>query len=337
MIAKVSLKFIATIILCNHFRDGVVMAAVVHEGEIEASLTETERLGESKIIGGINAPFESTRHQVSIRLKAIEAAEGFGKGHICGGSLILSKFVVTAGHCVYKYVLLPRPGYQLRDPEEFQVVLGDLFALQKTAKTVVMGVKRIMPHELFCIDQLLNDIAVLKLSEAVNASFPANKTSTDPISVIPIAKEPVLEHGKQCIVTGWGYTNKTALTIPDALQAVDLRLIEFGNCQVSYGSQIGPGMLCAGAASGTKSSCNGDSGGPLVCDGVLHGIVSWGPANCAGSCSPNVYTKVSYYRDWIEEVLGSAAKDLPSSGELRLASLVLIVFTVLAVLSRELL
>ena len=50
----------------------------------------------------------------------------------------------------------------------------------------------------------------------------------------------------------------------------------------------------------------GDSGGPLVCENgdgdlVLHGIVSWGMRPCAQEQYPSVFTRVSYFRDWIEE------------------------------------
>lgn len=268
---------------------------------------------EPKIIGGTAASFTATRHQVSLRLKDIDIQE-FGSGHICGGSLILSNFVVTAAHCVYRYVLFPSPGYVLRDASEFHVVLGDVYRTQKTDKTVVVNVKRVIPHELYCPDQLLNDVALLEITPRVAASFPANKTSSDAISVIRLASTSApASGGKVCTVTGWGYTNKSAGIVPNPLQTVDLHLIDHANCQVSYGNQVGPGMLCAAGDFGEKSACNGDSGGPLVCDGVLHGIVSWGSNNCAGVCSPNVYTRVSYYRDWIEKALGEDAKNLPSS------------------------
>ena len=50
----------------------------------------------------------------------------------------------------------------------------------------------------------------------------------------------------------------------------------------------------------------GDSGGPLFCendngDYVLQGIVSWGMRPCAQEQYPSVFTRVSYFRDWIEE------------------------------------
>lgn len=42
----------------------------------------------------------------------------------------------------------------------------------------------------------------------------------------------------------------------------------------------------------------GDSGGPLVADDVLVGLVSFGMLPC-GSGYPDVFTRVFYYRKWI--------------------------------------
>ena len=68
-------------------------------------------------------------------------------------------------------------------------------------------------------------------------------------------------------------------------------------------------MLCAGYAKGVKKdSCGGDSGGPLVWkspDGaILVGIVSFGKG-CALENKYGVYTRVSAYRDWINQVIAT--------------------------------
>ena len=54
-----------------------------------------------------------------------------------------------------------------------------------------------------------------------------------------------------------------------------------------------------------KDSCNGDSGGPLFAreqtddPWIQIGLVSYGTTTC-GIGVPGVYTKVSYYMDWID-------------------------------------
>ena len=50
----------------------------------------------------------------------------------------------------------------------------------------------------------------------------------------------------------------------------------------------------------------GDSGGPLICaeDGkpVLYGVTSWG-FGCAKENSPGVWTKITNYVDWIDQIV----------------------------------
>ncbi len=54
-------------------------------------------------------------------------------------------------------------------------------------------------------------------------------------------------------------------------------------------------------------SHQGDSGGPMMCDfshgtGFQCGITSWGK-ECAKEPFSGVYTQVSYFNEWIEEVM----------------------------------
>lgn len=45
-----------------------------------------------RVVGGLEAHEGQFPHQVSLRLQG---------SHICGGSIIANKFILTAAHCVY--------------------------------------------------------------------------------------------------------------------------------------------------------------------------------------------------------------------------------------------
>jgi secreted trypsin-like serine protease len=67
-------------------------------------------------------------------------------------------------------------------------------------------------------------------------------------------------------------------------------------------------QICAGLYEGGKDTCQGDSGGGLYAldtiDGkkryVLVGIVSYG-MGCGLRGYPGIYTRTSYYLDWINK------------------------------------
>ena len=60
-------------------------------------------------------------------------------------------------------------------------------------------------------------------------------------------------------------------------------------------------MICAGGEH-SKDICFGDEGAPLVCNGILHGLGSWGNG-CGRPDSPGIYTKISSFRSWIDTTL----------------------------------
>ena len=65
-------------------------------------------------------------------------------------------------------------------------------------------------------------------------------------------------------------------------------------------------QICAGSLNGSVDTCQGDSGGGLFTIDeslnktihVVSGIVSYGDG-CAKIFLPGIYTRVSYYTDWI--------------------------------------
>lgn len=109
---------------------------------------------------------------------------------------------------------------------------------------------------------------------------------------------------ENCFLTGWGET--AGVNDKNQLQQLSGNVVDTGSCQKSWGQQgqIVDTQICFGTA--TQGGCKGDSGGPLVCRKDNHwiqvGIVSWGSPTC--KTYPTVFTKVSAYRQWIDEVIG---------------------------------
>uniref|UniRef100_A0A8C9L2Y2 Chymotrypsin C n=1 Tax=Pavo cristatus TaxID=9049 RepID=A0A8C9L2Y2_PAVCR len=145
-----------------------------------------------------------------------------------------------------------------------------------------------------------NDIALIKLSEPVQESDTIQAACLPPSGL-------ELENGYPCEITGWGrlWTNGP---LAEVLQQALLPVVDYATCSQSdwWGGLVRTSMVCAGG-DGVVSGCNGDSGGPLSCqrDGLweVHGIVSFGSSwGCNTVKKPTVFTRVSAYIDWINEV-----------------------------------
>ncbi|XP_035380364.1 chymotrypsin-like protease CTRL-1 [Electrophorus electricus] len=225
----------------------------------------------NKIVGGQNAAAGSWPWQVSIH-----HAYNF---HFCDGSLINSGWVLTAAHC---------------------------FANTKTNITNMNQVSRsvtsvtINPN--YDANTLNNDLALLQLSSTV--------TFTPYITPICLAASgSTFFNGTLSWVTGWGnIASGVSLPSPGYLQEVQVPIIGNRQCFCLYGGGITGNMICAGALTGGKDSCQGDSGGPIILKQgsiwIQAGIVSFG-TGCAQANYPGVYTRVSQYQNWINQVITS--------------------------------
>ena len=91
-------------------------------------------------------------------------------------------------------------------------------------------------------------------------------------------------------------------------------LLPSWKCKKRYGDRFTSRMICAGSVSEHRrvDSCQGDSGGPLVCQGeggqwALTGVISWGHG-CGHPSYPGVYTRVSRFLRWIDQVTCKPSK-----------------------------
>ncbi|KAI4459626.1 polyserase-related [Holotrichia oblita] len=229
---------------------------------------------DGKIVGGSIADILDYPYQVSVQEFYL---------HICGGSIISTRHIVTAAHCTYETVasyLNIRAGTSIRN-----------------SGGVILDVSIIYQHPDFNNETYDYDIAVLELV--------SDLTFNDAIMAISLPNEnQQLIVGTESVITGWGATSEQGLG-SNQLLMVEVPLVSSADCQIAYAPNytITDRMLCAGYAEGGKDSCQGDSGGPLAVDGILIGIVSWG-SGCAQPAYPGVYTNVPNLRSYIAEVSG---------------------------------
>uniref|UniRef100_A0A8C6E674 Peptidase S1 domain-containing protein n=1 Tax=Moschus moschiferus TaxID=68415 RepID=A0A8C6E674_MOSMO len=230
----------------------------------------------SRIVGGRPAADKKWPWQVSLQAN---------QKHICGGSLIASRWVLTAAHCIFGHV-------------EYTVKMGDTLLQHTSAMAVTVPVQDIVIHKHFNpVGIIENDIALALLAFPVNFS-----ASIQPVCLPE--KAFMVQTGTECWVTGWGKVKEEGET----LQEAELNILRYETCNEmlrekleSYFNMVKEGAVCATSSRG-KDACQGDSGGPLVCEfnnsWVQVGIVSWG-VGCGRSGYPGVYTEVSFYKDWL--------------------------------------
>ncbi|NXE27271.1 TM11E protease, partial [Ardeotis kori] len=239
--------------------------------------------GVERIIGGQRARDGEWPWQASIQLDGI---------HRCGASVISNTWLVTAAHCFRG----------VRDPRRWTASFGILLRPPKQKKLV----QRIIIHERYSefIHDHEYDVAVVELASAI-------EFTSDVHSVCLPEASHIFPENTSCFVTGWGaLKNDGECHSVNQLRQAEVKIISTTTCnrRQVYGGAITLGMLCAGYLEGQVDACQGDSGGPLVhvnSRGIwyLVGIVSWGD-ECGKPNKPGVYTRVTYYRNWINSKTG---------------------------------
>ncbi|KAJ1189990.1 hypothetical protein NDU88_006731 [Pleurodeles waltl] len=230
----------------------------------------------ARIIGGVSSSINSWPWQASLQYQG---------GHICGGSIINSEWVLTAAHCFQN-----GQGQVAR----WRVQVG------KSTLTFMFAtpVEKIIVHSGF--STRANDIALLKLKSPLTFS-----DSVQPICLPGFDGQ--LSDDARLWVTGWGHTSEGSGVLASTLQEVSLSVIPQNVCSRQYPGEIQDSMICAGRIAGGTDTCQGDSGGPLVYFSSSQkweqvGIVAFGQG-CGRPGKVGVYTSVTYFVNWIFGVM----------------------------------
>ncbi|XP_062528690.1 serine proteinase stubble isoform X2 [Bombyx mori] len=245
---------------------------------------------QSRIVGGDKSTFGMWPWQISLRQYRTSTYL-----HKCGAALLNENWAITAAHCV-EHV----------PPSELLVRLGehDLANEDEPYGFAERRVQIIASHPHFDPATFEYDLALLRFYEPVK--FQPNIL---PVCVPDNDDDYV---GKTAYVTGWGRLYDEG-PLPSVLQEVRVPVINNTACEAmyqaaGYNEHIPNIFICAGRTKGGTDSCEGDSGGPMVVRRdrddrfVLGGIISWG-IGCAEPNQPGVYTRISEFRDWINQIL----------------------------------
>nr|XP_023015845.1 serine protease easter-like [Leptinotarsa decemlineata] len=229
-----------------------------------------------------------------------------GPEFMCGGTVINEKYILTAAHCI---VNMTYPLLGARVGEYDILTKVDCVEDPKGTKKCIgpvqnIAIEEIIPHPKYQREVIQNDIGLLRLS-GINLQ-------TDNVKPVclPVDEELANAQFKFATVTGWGITDPKTGETSNILQKVDLDIVTQKNCSNAYKDesnvQITNKLICAGGRE-NKDSCKGDSGGPLqvaaYANGAIRyiqqGVVSFGHSECGKEGYPAVFTKVSFYLDWI--------------------------------------
>ncbi|XP_023934808.1 serine protease persephone [Bicyclus anynana] len=244
----------------------------------------------SHIVGGNNATHGEFPHMVTLGYNVSGVYE-----FLCGGSLISQSYVLTAGHCMESIEKLK--------PTIVRMGIVNIGNGQVNNESDVR-IDKIIKHPNYTKPLTYNDIALLKLEQPVKFS-----PKVAPICLYTKNDDPTVP----LIVSGWGTTNVMKNARTPYLQKATVTVVPTSGCTRLHPAfrrlpqGISDGQICAGDPLGLRDACQGDSGGPLqgltTDDGFLRlvGVTSFGRG--CGSPTPGVYTRVSYYLDWIESVV----------------------------------
>lgn len=205
----------------------------------------------------------------------------------CGGTILNTKKVLTAAHCLSNDQLNVLAGYNPAYKHMQQVSVHHKLIHPNYRESMGSATHpTIIDH----------DVAILVLAHHLLYT-----ATVRPVRLAPEVYQ-IPATGTKLIAVGAG-AQREALRLerPNVLFNVSLPIYDFDRCKWAYraiNTKLTEMNFCAGYEQGRFDVCNGDSGGPLMLGNLQYGIVSFGHG-CGRPGYPSVYTAVPRVLNWI--------------------------------------
>lgn len=264
-----------------------------------------------RIVGGEELTLVATDAEYPWMVSLRDASTG---EHVCGGTLVHSRWVMSASHCFYG-----------RPASDLSVYVGDydITRIEETEQRL----------DVISRQESGRDLMLLELAEAVDTEmFP-------PIRIATPAVMEKLAVGDMLVALGWGDREPlprvdlgSSVTLnedfPSKLHSATLPVFSQYDCYIHkgrddleshfvegylpiFGTSIDSKHICTGFTElpeeGVRGICQGDSGGPLLLtnnnEWLQVGVASFAPVNCGMLNAPDVFTRVSEFVGWVDSVI----------------------------------
>nr|CAI5831784.1 unnamed protein product [Callosobruchus analis] len=230
---------------------------------------------EGRLIGGMPT-CDGIKHDFAVLITGLNTTQK------CAGTLLNSKWVLTAGHCCAMSMPFVFAGLSTGI---FPVIQSEIMLLFVLMNDNVKGrsIEKCILYEHFDPVNNKNNLALMKVKREIPEG-PAISYVKLPVTKM---QEDFHKWCPQATSMGWGNMNNPVTSLHCVTQHMDAP----DKCISIFGTKHDPKTILCSHVKGKSDIIYGDDGGPLICNNVQYGIIT----NQNGT-----YTRVDNYLEFIE-------------------------------------